>query len=274
MERGGGASSTGDTRGAACVHAAAIGVAVGLAAGRQARSTSLATWSAVAGRALGQAAIAVSDALVAGDLDARPRARCPRWSGAIRPGSTTKEVARAVVESVAENTVDAVVAPALWAAVAGAPGVLAHRAVNTMDAMVGHRCERYERYGWAAARLDDGAALGAGPGRRRLLVAAVPADARPEPSGARCAMTRRPTRRRTAAWSRLPSPLPSACGSAARAGTATEWSCVHLWAHGRACEARRHRAGGAPEPRGRRRARRRRSSPGRRFARTRRGWRR
>jgi adenosylcobinamide-phosphate synthase len=62
------------------------------------------------------------------------------------------------VESVAENTVDAVVAPALWAAVAGAPGVLAHRAANTMDAMVAHRNERYDRFGWAAARLDDAAA--------------------------------------------------------------------------------------------------------------------
>jgi adenosylcobinamide-phosphate synthase len=66
-----------------------------------------------------------------------------------------KGVARAVVESVAENTVDAVVAPALWTAVCGAPGVLAHRAVNTMDAMVGHRSPRYANYGWAAARLDD-----------------------------------------------------------------------------------------------------------------------
>jgi adenosylcobinamide-phosphate synthase len=54
--------------------------------------------------------------------------------------------------------VDAVVAPALWALAFGAPGVLAHRAVNTMDAMVGHHSDRYERYGWAAARLDDGAA--------------------------------------------------------------------------------------------------------------------
>jgi adenosylcobinamide-phosphate synthase len=48
-------------------------------------------------------------------------------------------MARAVVESVAENTVDAVVAPAFWAAIGGAPGALGYRAVNTMDAMVGHR---------------------------------------------------------------------------------------------------------------------------------------
>jgi adenosylcobinamide-phosphate synthase len=66
-----------------------------------------------------------------------------------------KELARAVVESVAENTVDAIVAPALWAAIGGAPAALAYRAVNTMDAMVGHRSDRYERYGWASARLDD-----------------------------------------------------------------------------------------------------------------------
>src|SRR6185436_2551829 len=66
-------------------------------------------------------------------------------------------LARAVVESVAENTVDAVVAPALWAAVLGGAGALGYRAVNTLDAMVGHRSDRYERYGWASARLDDAA---------------------------------------------------------------------------------------------------------------------
>ena len=81
-------------------------------------------------------------------------------------------MARAVVESVAENTVDAVVAPAWWAAIAGAPGVTGYRAVNTMDAMVGHRDDRYRRYGWASARLDDVAAFV--PARLTvLLVAAV-----------------------------------------------------------------------------------------------------
>jgi adenosylcobinamide-phosphate synthase len=64
-------------------------------------------------------------------------------------------VSRPACWSLAENTVDAVVAPALWAVVAGAPGALGYRAVNTMDAMVGHRSVRYARFGWASARLDD-----------------------------------------------------------------------------------------------------------------------
>jgi adenosylcobinamide-phosphate synthase len=59
------------------------------------------------------------------------------------------------VESLAENASDAVVAPLLWGAFAGLPGLLGYRAVNTLDAMIGHRTPRYLRFGWAAARLDD-----------------------------------------------------------------------------------------------------------------------
>ncbi|ULE32036.1 cobalamin biosynthesis protein [Mycobacterium sp. IDR2000157661] len=62
---------------------------------------------------------------------------------------------RAALESVAENTSDAAVAPLLWAAVGGVPAVLVYRGANTLDAMIGHRSTRYRRFGWAAARLDD-----------------------------------------------------------------------------------------------------------------------
>ncbi|OBG27699.1 adenosylcobinamide-phosphate synthase, partial [Mycobacterium alsense] len=64
-------------------------------------------------------------------------------------------LARAALESVAENTSDAAVAPMLWATAGGVPGVLAYRGINTLDAMIGHRSPRYLRFGWAAARLDD-----------------------------------------------------------------------------------------------------------------------
>jgi adenosylcobinamide-phosphate synthase len=67
------------------------------------------------------------------------------------------DITRAVIESVAENTCDAVVAPLLWGAVGGMPGLVAYRAVNTLDAMVGYRSPRYLRFGWASARLDDAA---------------------------------------------------------------------------------------------------------------------
>ncbi|SNQ49189.1 Cobalamin biosynthesis protein CobD (fragment) [Frankia canadensis] len=64
-------------------------------------------------------------------------------------------MARAAIESLAENTCDAVVAPLWWGALAGLPGLAGYRAVNTLDAMIGHHSDRYERFGWAAARLDD-----------------------------------------------------------------------------------------------------------------------
>jgi len=64
-------------------------------------------------------------------------------------------VARAAIESLAENFSDGVVAPALWMALFGLPGALAYKAVNTADSMIGHRTPRFEAFGWASARLDD-----------------------------------------------------------------------------------------------------------------------
>lgn len=64
-------------------------------------------------------------------------------------------VARAALESAAENFSDGVVAPAFWFAVAGLPGIAVYKLVNTADSMIGHRTERHGRFGWAAARLDD-----------------------------------------------------------------------------------------------------------------------
>jgi adenosylcobinamide-phosphate synthase len=64
-------------------------------------------------------------------------------------------VARAAIESLAENFSDAVVAPAFWCAAFGLPGIAAYKALNTADSMIGHRTPRHAEFGWAAARLDD-----------------------------------------------------------------------------------------------------------------------
>jgi adenosylcobinamide-phosphate synthase len=152
-------------------------VGIGVGAGLLVRSTGFATALAVAGRALGRAANQIGAALMDGDLEAA-RSLLPSLVGRDPSGLDAKEMARAVVESVAENTVDAVVAPALWGAVAGAPGAIGYRAVNTMDSMVGHHSTRYEDYGWASARLDDAAAWV--PAR---LTAALVAVVRPGRAG-------------------------------------------------------------------------------------------
>jgi adenosylcobinamide-phosphate synthase len=134
---------------------ALIGTSLGLSSGLFIRRT-LATYVAVAARSLWTEAGSLQRALDENDLVAARR-RLPALVGRDPSELDEKEVARATVESVAENTVDAIVAPALWAAVAGGPGALGYRAVNTMDAIVGHRTARYERFGWASARLDDAA---------------------------------------------------------------------------------------------------------------------
>jgi adenosylcobinamide-phosphate synthase len=106
------------------------------------------------GRSLDREAAAVQALLDAGDLPGARR-RLTHLVGRDTSGLDEAGIARAVIESVAENTSDAVVAPLVWGALLGVPGLLAYRAANTLDAMVGHRSPRYERFGWAAARLDD-----------------------------------------------------------------------------------------------------------------------
>jgi adenosylcobinamide-phosphate synthase len=145
-----------DQRAAGVLHTS-LGAAVGLGAGLMVRSPAVAVGTAAAGRELRRVAGEIGAHLSAEDLVAARRA-LPALVG--RDPSLLDEsgVAAAVIESLAENTVDAVFASALWGATLGAPGALGHRALNTLDAMVGHHSERYEHFGWAAARLDDIAA--------------------------------------------------------------------------------------------------------------------
>jgi adenosylcobinamide-phosphate synthase len=136
--------------------------------------TAATTWAVLGGTSLRREAFAMADALAAGDL-AAARSRLPHLCGRDPSGMDDTDLARATVESVAENTSDAVVAPLVWGAVAGVPGLVAYRAVNTLDAMVGHRTPRYERFGTASARTDDVANLV--PSRLTALVTVLAAPA-------------------------------------------------------------------------------------------------
>ncbi|MBS9533912.1 cobalamin biosynthesis protein [Mycobacterium sp. M1] len=146
--------------------------------------TALVTWAVLGGRSLEREADAVSGLLETGDLDTA-RLRVRNLVGRDTTALDADEIARAVVESVAENTSDAVVASLVWGAVAGVPGLVAHRTANTLDAMIGHRSERYERFGWAAARFDD--LLGLPASRLSGVLAAALG---PDPVGALAAWRR------------------------------------------------------------------------------------
>ena len=154
--------------------ASALGLVMERMAGSRAvlRTTLIAatTWSVLGGRSLSREADAVAAQLARNDL-AAARVQVRNLVGRETAELGSDEIARACVESVAENTSDAVAAPLLWGAVAGIPGLLGYRAANTLDAMVGHRTARYRRFGWAAARLDD--LLNWLPARITGLIAAV-----------------------------------------------------------------------------------------------------
>jgi adenosylcobinamide-phosphate synthase len=133
-------------------------------------TTAAATWAVLGGRSLSREAATVAGQLADGSLLAA-RDQVRHLVGRDTAQLSTEEVARAAVESVAENASDAIVAPLLWGAVAGLPGLIGYRAVNTLDAMIGHRTPRYLEFGWAAARLDDLANWG--PARLAALAAAA-----------------------------------------------------------------------------------------------------
>jgi adenosylcobinamide-phosphate synthase len=111
-------------------------------------------YQAVAARDLARHAEAVLAPLERGDL-AEARFRLSWIVGRDTEGLDVPEISRAAIESVAESVSDGIVAPLFWAALLGAPGALLYRVSNTLDSMVGHRTERYERFGKVSARIDD-----------------------------------------------------------------------------------------------------------------------
>ncbi|MFF5709166.1 cobalamin biosynthesis protein [Streptomyces sp. 62] len=175
-----------DHRGWGALHTAVCAgatVAAGALAARTVRGsragsvalTAAAVWAVVGGTTLGREAHAIGGALAAGDLEVA-RERLPHLCGRDPQSLDGPAMARAVVESVAENTSDAVVGALFWGAVAGVPGLVGFRAVNTLDAMVGHKSPRHRRYGWASARLDDVAGW---PGARLTALLATVAGGNP-----------------------------------------------------------------------------------------------
>lgn len=126
----------------------------------------------VAARSLYDHVAAVAAALDAG-IDAA-RAAVSRIVGRDPASLDEPRIARAAIESLAENFSDGVVAPLFWLAVLGLPGLLGYKAINTADSMIGHLDARHEAFGWAAARLDDLVNLPASRLSGALLALAAP----------------------------------------------------------------------------------------------------
>jgi adenosylcobinamide-phosphate synthase len=108
----------------------------------------------LAGKSLAEHIAAVRDGLLKGGLE---DGRIAVAAVVGRDPSSLDEagVARAGIESLAENFSDGVVAPVFWALVFGLPGILVYKTINTADSMIGYKTDRYRQFGWAAARLDD-----------------------------------------------------------------------------------------------------------------------
>lgn len=155
-----------DSRAAGAAHTAALlgalgvlGLAVERAARRRgpawtAAATAVTTYVVLGGTSLARTGARLADTLERDDIDGA-RALLPSLCGRDPAALDADGLARAALESVAENTSDAQVAPILWGAVVGVPGLLVYRGANTLDAMIGHKSPRYLQFGWAAARFDD-----------------------------------------------------------------------------------------------------------------------
>ncbi|WP_349628400.1 adenosylcobinamide-phosphate synthase CbiB [Bradyrhizobium sp. DASA03005] len=111
-------------------------------------------WPLVALRSLHDHVAAVATPLLAGDV-AAARDAVSRIVGRDPAALDEAGIARAAIESLAENASDGIVAPVFWGALFGLPGILGYKAINTLDSMIGHRSERHEAFGWAAACIDD-----------------------------------------------------------------------------------------------------------------------
>lgn len=111
-------------------------------------------WPLVAVRSMYDHVAAVARPLAAGDLGAA-RVAVSMIVGRDPSVLDSAGVARAALESLAENTSDGIVAPLFWGAVFGLPGIAGYKAINTLDSMIGHRTPRHECFGWASARIDD-----------------------------------------------------------------------------------------------------------------------
>ena len=111
-------------------------------------------WPFVAMRSMHDHVAAVARPLATGDLEGA-RHEVSMIVGRDPSRLDQAGVARAALESLAENTSDGIVAPVFWGVLLGLPGIAAYKAINTLDSMIGHRTERYEAFGWASARIDD-----------------------------------------------------------------------------------------------------------------------
>lgn len=178
-------STYADSRRAGMVHTGAllgalavVGAAVERVAKRNAplgttAATAAAVFVALGGTSLARTGDRMAALLSAGDVEAARRLLpwlCGRDPAVLDAAGLT----RAALESVAENTSDAHVAPLLWAGVGGVPAVLVYRGTNTLDAMIGNRSPRYSRFGWAAARFDDAANFLAARATAALVAVCAP----------------------------------------------------------------------------------------------------